>query len=322
MTDGDLPQGTAGPLSFDESVENISHLFEDRATDLSGDDEGKAKGDEPEAGDARLEDPVGEEDEGGSAEQSGGFAGFDAKVRLDDGSVITVGDLARNNLFQRDYTRKTTELAAERETFEAQRSKVGQYAQAMAAERDFFLQVAQHFLPMPPDRSLIETEPRQYMAAKEAYEDSMQLIAQLQMQRQAELARHAEDVAIRSHGHRQGEAQRLFEAMPELKQPGVYKKFWQDAVETMADYGFSEAELNDAADHRLYRAMSDLIRLRRALKRAPDVPGEIEGRPRLFGGGKRQDPKTRISREKQSLAERQRRSGSLEDTIARLENLI
>jgi hypothetical protein len=110
--------------------------------------------------------------------------------------------------------------------------------------------------------------------------------------------------------------------MPELKQPGAYKKFWQDAVETMADYGFSEAELNDASDHRLYRAMSDLTRLRRALKRAPNMPGEIEGRPKLFGGGKRQDPKTRISREKQSLAERQRRSGSLEDTIARLESLI
>jgi hypothetical protein len=323
MTDGDLPQGTAGALSFEESVENISHLFEDQATpDHSGGDEGKAEGDEPEADDARLDDPVGGEDAGGSPGQAGDFATFDAKVQLDDGSVVTVAELARNNLFQRDYTRKTTELAAERETFEAQRSKVGQYAQAIAAERDFFLQVAQHFLPAPPDKSLIETEPRAYMAAKEAYEESMRLIAQLQLQQQAEFARNAEETAVRGHGYRQGEAQRLFEAMPELRKPGAYKKFWADAVETMADYGFSEAELNDASDHRLYRAMSDLIRLRRALKRAPDVRGEIEGRPKLFGGGKRQDPKTRISREKQSLAERQRRSGSLEDTIARLESLI
>jgi hypothetical protein len=150
----------------------------------------------------------------------------------------------------------------------------------------------------------------------------MRLIAELQAQQQAEFARNAEEAAARGQHHRQGEAQRLFQAMPELTKPGAYKKFWQDAVETMADYGFSEAELNEASDHRFYRAMSDLIRLRRALKRAPDMRGEVEARPKLFGGGKRQDPKTRISREKQSLAERQRRSGSLEDTIARLESLI
>jgi hypothetical protein len=163
MTEGDLPQGTA--LSFDESVENISHLFDDRGTpDPAGDDEGRAEGVEPE--DASQEDPVGEQDEDGSQRQE--FAAFDTKVRLDDGSVITVGELARNNLFQRDYTRKTTELAAERETFEAQRSKVGQYAQAMAAERDFFLQVAGSLLPQPPDRALLETQPAAYVAAKEA----------------------------------------------------------------------------------------------------------------------------------------------------------
>jgi hypothetical protein len=321
--------GTAGentPLSFEESVETLTNLDLDDTPDLQEEDEGQegVEGDGPDDATAQDEDPVGEAGQDGSQEVAAGgkFVSQDAKVRLQDGTVITVGELARNNLFQRDYTTKTTELKAERETFNQQRTKVETFAQQIMQEREFFLQAAQQLLPQPPDESLISSEPLEYMAQKAAYERSLGLFQQLQYQHQTGLTRKQEETLGQTQEARKREAERLFETMPELKQPGAYKKFWGEAVETMAEYGFTEAELNDVNDHRMYKAMRDLAKYRRAAARAPKVAEQVQGKPKLISGGKRMDPKGKEVRNRQSLAEQQRRTGSLEDTVKRLESLI
>jgi hypothetical protein len=328
MPDATSPQGTADAtaLSFEESVETLTNLDLDETPDPQEEDEGTEgnEGEGPDEADATGEDPVGEEAQDGSQEVAAGgkFVSQDAKVRLQDGSVITVGELARNNLFQRDYTTKTTEHAKEVETFKAQRTKVETFAQQVLAEREFFLQAAQQLLPQPPDESLITSEPLEYMAQKAAYEKSVGLLQQLQYQHQMGLTRKQEEATGQTQEARKREAEKLFEAMPDLRKPGAYPQFWKEAVETMADYGFTEAELNEVSDHRMYKAMRDLSRLRKALKKAPKVQEQVQAKPKLIAGGKRMDPKAKISRERQSLAEQQRRSGSLEDTVKRLESLI
>lgn len=322
--------GTAGDdsaLSFEQSVETLTNLDLDDTPDLQEDEEGQegAEGDGPDDATAQDEDPVGEADPNGSQEVAAGgkFVSKDAKVRLDDGTVITVGDLARNNLFQRDYTTKTTELKQERDTFEQQRSKVAEFAQTITAEREFFLQAVQQLLPQPPDESLITSEPLEYMAQKAAYERSVGLLQQLQHQHHNGLTRKQQEEQASVQKARLAEAEKMFSAMPELKQPGAYQKFWGETVVTMADYGFTEAELNEVTDHRLYRAMRDLNRLRKAVAKAPKVQEQVQGKPKLISGGKRMDPKAKDTRNRQGLAERQRREGgSIESTLARLESLI
>ena len=325
MPDRDLPQGTAGdePLSFDQGVEDITDILTDPETDLPENDGEKDEAEgtpDAEADDAQDDDPVGEEDENGSGEESSGgrFVSSDAKFRLEDGTVISVGDLARNNLYQRDYTRKTTELKAERETFEAQRSKVGEYAQALAAQRDFLLQASQRLLPQAPDRSLMDSDPIGYMQAKATYDEAMQMLSQIQYAQQAEHGRRTEEQKEKFLEYRRTEARKLLDVLPELKKPETYQRFWNEAVDTMAHYGYSEQELHEASDHRLYRAMHDLVKYRKALKRAPQVQQEVQGKPKLIGGSKRMDPKQKISRERTGRTEQLRKSGSLEAGIAAL----
>lgn len=341
MVDNNLSGAEPGPdvttpQTYNEQVEDLSNLLEDPATDPPEESEdSEAAKTEPET--VEDDDPLGleveaedvgeadAEDEDGSEEpeiKGGRFAPDTAKVTLEDGTVITVAELKRNNLFQRDYTTKTTEHAKEVETFKAQRTKVETFAQQVLAEREFFLQAAQQLLPQPPDESLITSEPLEYMAQKAAYEKSVGLLQQLQYQHQMGLTRKQEEATGQTQEARKREAEKLFEAMPDLRKPGAYPQFWKEAVETMADYGFTEAELNEVSDHRMYKAMRDLSRLRKALKKAPKVQEQVQAKPKLIAGGKRMDPKGKATRDRQSLAEQQRRSGSLEDTVKRLESLI
>lgn len=333
MSNSDLPKGTAddAALSLDDGADAIENLFGDPEADLSEDDqavneadeESDAEGDEPEAedddeADAEEGDDQQEEQDGPSEYASGRFAADNAKVTLDDGTVITVADLKRNNLFQRDYTRKTQELAEDRKNFQQVQQQVDQYALAIAQQRDFLAQAAQQFMPQPPDKAMREYDPLGYQAAKEDYDERVRVLSQIQAQQHhqqqwVEHERQRQDAELR-----QQEAARLFEAMPELKDQKVYRKFWDEAVETVADYGFSAEELDQMLDHRFYKAVRDLAKYRKAKASQPKVKQDLQNRPKLIKGGKRMDPKAKTSREAQAKSERLRRTGRFEDGVAAL----
>jgi hypothetical protein len=323
MPDSDLPQGTAedSTLSFNDGVDAISNLIEDPETDPQDTVEAS---DEAEAGDmsdeAAHEDA--EETDGSEPLKGGRFAPDSAKVTLEDGTVISVAELKRNNLFQRDYTRKTTELKTEREAFAQQKSQLDQNAQSLAQQRDFILSVAQKFIPQPPSRELLNSDPLAFMQAKADYEERMQVFNQLAYQQQAERGRQTEQQAEASTQLRQEESRRLLEAIPEFKDRNVYQSFWNDAVDTMASkYGFTKTEIEETLDHRFYVAMRDLVKYHKALKQAPKVRQEVEKKPQMLSGSRRMDPKAKTSREAQQRAENLRKSGSFDAGVASLMDL-
>ena len=339
MPNSDLPQGTAGDtaLSFDDGVEAISSLFKDPG---DGTSEGKVEAqteaedeaDQPEEGaegeveaNAEEVDPEAEQEDDGSETpyEKGRFASDDAKVTLSDGTVTTVSDLKRNNLFQADYTRKTTELKQEREAFQAERSQVGQVAQSLAQQRDFLLQVAQQVLPKPPERSLMDHDPLGYMQAKAIYDDQMQQVNQLLYQQQAENGRLTQEQEAELAEARRAEYGRLLEVMPELKDRKVYDQFWNEATDTANHYGFTAEEWSAlATDHRLYPAMRDLVKYRKASQQAPKVKEAIQQKPKLMQSGKRMDPKAKTSREVQARSEELRRTGDFDAGVRALMDLI
>ena len=322
MPESDLPQGTAedSTLSFNDGVDAISNLIEDPETDPQDTVEAKDTADSETPDEADAEDA---EDPDGSEPLKGGrFAPDSAKVTLDDGSVITIAELKRNNLFQRDYTRKTTELKTERDAFAQQKSQLDQHAQSLAQQRDFILSAAQKFIPQPPSRELLQSDPLQYMQAKADYEERMQVFNQLAYQQQANSRLTEEQQAEATNQLRQEESKRLLEAIPEFKDRNVYQNFWNDAVETMASkYGFSKTEIEETLDHRFYVAMRDLVKFHKALNKAPQVKQEVEKKPQMISGSRRMDPKAKTSREAQQRAENLRKSGSFDAGVAALMDL-
>lgn len=326
--------GSDDALTFDGGADAISDLLTDPATDLSEEDQGQqeaseeteAEGDQPEveATDEATEEEDPEQEDGPGYE-SGKFAADTANVRLKDGSVISVQDLKRGYLSQSSFTRGTQENAKEREALASQKTEVEQTARALQAQRDFLLQVSQQALPTAPDESLLNQnsasyDPIRYMSEKADYDRKVGALTQLQQYAQAEQARTAQEQQRQQKEVHDREAKLLLDAMPELKKPEAYNKFWSEAVDTMAEYGFSAEEMNATVDHRVYRLYRDLAAYRRARKNIPTVKQAVQSRP-VLTGKKRMDPKAKSSREQQGRSDQLRKSGSFDAGVSALMDL-
>jgi hypothetical protein len=329
--------GNDEPLSFDDGVNALTDLMTDPETDLQEEDQGQdeeateeteAEGEEPEAEETEeaTEEEAKEEEDGSQDEVTGGkFAADTANVRLPDGTVASVQTLKRGYLAQASFTRGTQENAREREALASQKAEFEQNARQLQAQRDLILQVAQKFVPQPPDRSLMDQsspnyDPLRYMQLKDDYEAKVGELSKLEGMTQAEQARMTQEQQKQVKELRDREAKQLLEIMPELKKPEVYNKFWAEAVDAMSEYGFSAEELDGIVDHRFYRAMRDLAAYRRARKNLPAVKQAVQSKP-VLTGKKRMDPKAKSSREHQVRSEQLRRTGDFDAGVRSLMDL-
>lgn len=342
MSEHDLPEGTVNdePRTFNEGVDDITDLLSDPddEPDLSEDDQENEQveseddedleGEEPdEESDGEEEaDPEDEdeeqEDEDGSGEYAGGrFAADNAKVKLDDGTTITVAELKRNNLFQRDYTRKTTELAEQRKEFEQTQQRVNQAAEQLAQHRDFLLRVYQNTMPQPPDPSMMEDNPVGYMQAKDAYERRMAEFNQIRQMQQVEQQRQQAESQQEMQRRLAEEREKLHQVMPELKDPAQFEAFRTDLMKHgTEDYGVTPEELSSIDDHRYLRILSDAIAYRKLKAKAPAARQKLESKPKLKQR-RRMDPKAKTSREAQARQQKLRKSGDFDAGVAALMDL-
>ena len=342
MSDDNLP-GEPGPVddakTFDQSVEDISNLLpDDPETDLIAGDADQATadadddGDEPEIDVSEdVEDEEGDENADGSDEpeiKGGRFAPDTAKVTLEDGTVITVAELKRNNLFQRDYTKKTTELSAEREQITQRASQGDQQAQSLAqlAER---LQVFSHtYLPTPPEpfTGTPDTDPIGYMKHMQATEkynlaysqymaidqERVRLLEAQQREQQAQTAQaiEAEFATLRSKDKFFADATKVRGFLDEATTNGA--EWW----------GLTPERIGRMQTAEEFLILRDAMRYRKALAKAPEVNRQVQAKPAMAKGGKRADPNARVSSDQRARSERLRKNGSLENGVARLMDLI
>lgn len=333
MSDTNPAQAAGGDeaLTEEAGADAISDLLTDPETDLSEEDQGQEEATEeaePEEAEEATEDATEEEpkeEEDGPGYESGKFAADTANVRLKDGTVISVQDLKRGFLSQASFTRGTQENAKEREALASQKAEIEQYARSLQAQRDFLLQASQQFLPQAPDESLLHQnsanyDPIRYMAEKAEYDKRVGSLTQLQQIAQAEQARTTQEQQRQQKDLHDREAKLLLEAMPELKNPEVYGKFWTESVNTMAEYGFSPEEMSASIDHRLYRVYRDLAAYRRARKTLPTVKQAVQSKP-VLTGKKRMDPKAKSSREQQVRSDQLRKTGTFDAGVNALMDL-
>jgi len=324
--------GNDEALSVDDGADAILDLLKDPETDLKVEDQGQdeaddepVEGEEPEAEEATEADEKTEEEDGPEEVTGGKFAADTANVRLKDGTVISVQDLKRGFLSQQSFTRGTQENAKERETLASKQAEVEQHARSLQEQRDLILQVAQQFVPQPPDRSLLDRnspnfDPITYAALKAEYDDRIGVINNLHHASKAEQEKAAKEQERQKSETQAKELQNLLKAMPDLAKPEVQKKFWSEAVETMAEYGFSQEEMNETIDHRVYKVFRDLTAYRKARNRIPAVKETIQSKP-VLTGKKRMDTKEKTSREHQARKEQLRRTGDFDAGVSALMDL-
>jgi hypothetical protein len=344
MSIDNLPGVEPGPVddstkSEAQLVEDIGNLLDDdpETDPVEGKEDQATAGPDDEGEDPDIdvsedvEDEAGADDPDGSQEaeiKGGRFAPDSAKVTLEDGTVITVADLKRNNLFQRDYTKKTTELAAEREQITVRKSQVDQQAQSLAQLAERLTVFSQRYLPQPPEpfTGTPDTDPlgyMRYMQQREQYEQAVgefngvvQGTSQLTEAQQREQDQQASQAWA-------AEAATLVERDKFFADPKKVKAFFEEAVELGGPaWGLTSDEIGALRSHKAFLVLRDALRYRRALAKSGEVNKQVQAKPAVAIGGRRADPKARVTAQKQARSERLRTTGSFEDGVAAIEDLI
>lgn len=325
------------PVTQKQGAADIADLLPD---DLLGEEPDGS--DEDKTAKPDTSDPLGEDDEpeadgktatkeDGPQTGAGQYVSPNAKFKLADGREITVAELARNNLFHDDYSKKTEGVAREREAITKEKAEVAQVSQTVAEERKFLLWFAETYAPQPPQPpqmsarddpvAHLEYQERlgQYNAMAQAYH------SMLNGQKQEEQRKGGETQA-QADARAKTEIGTLWEKIPMLKEPAKAKAFFETLEAGGKEhYGFSQDEIANAikSDHRMGLALRDAIAYRRAKAKAPALQKELAAKPKpVRGSASRTEPQLAAQRTNRLATERLRKSGSMADAVDAIAALI
>lgn len=163
-------------------------------------------------------------------------------------------------LRQSDYTRKTQEVAHERQVVQAAWQQAQQTIEQANRAQQALIQFAQANLGQPPGLELAQVDPQAYLVQRGLYE---QRVAQLQqvVEQGHGLTRHQQALQQQQQAQfleRQNQA--LLAAMPELKETSKRTAFRQQALEVGERYGFQADEIGAIQDHRMLLILRDLAK--------------------------------------------------------------
>jgi len=267
------------PKSYDEQVSGLSNLLSDPVetpdpAKVEVDDEAVSEDDDPdglkEIGAEAVDEPTDDtEDPNGPSEaevKGGRFAPDSAKVKLETGETITIADLKgrvdkRVKEFQRGFTEKTQELAAQRE-------QVNQFAQQLNQARDWLEHVSTKIVPKDPGPWT--GSPDNYVGFlewqqdKAKWDDYQQTYQTFQVLKQTETQQRQAETQQQTQQRLQREAETLKQTYPILKDPVKGPEFLQATARDAQKYfGLSQAELSQTIeDHRLF----DILRQQSLVK--------------------------------------------------------
>lgn len=241
------------------------------------------------------------------------------KVRLSDGSVVTVGDLKRSPLLMADYTRKTQEVAAQRQAIAEQQAQFQSHAQQLQQQREFAINVLQAMMPQEPSQDMMAVDPVGYMQADRAYRERVNQLQRLHAESQAY---HQQQDQARQNARMerlQRENALMLETMPDLKVEQNWNALKSDVQRYAPHYGFEAQDVfANVEDHRTLRIIRDAISWRKSQEARPKAIAKAEGRPPVMRSGTRPTPQAQAARERQAAMERLNRTGSVKDGVAAL----
>ena len=232
-----------------------------------------------------------------------------------DGEKITLGQLKRNNLFQRDYSKKTEQLAQERNALQAEAQKLRSEVEDEFRKRfEFIDQYANRFIPQKPVYD--PADPIGYLEAQQVYEQQMGEWTQLQSMKDQELSQMTEKQQAEAKEWEAEQRNVLFTKVPALKTEDKRKKFLEDVpAVAFAHYGVTPDEFSNLKDGRYLAILHDAIQYRKAVAKSKEVKQQVVTKPKL-NEKQRMNVQGAQERDRMGRFEALRKSGSI-DAAAR-----
>lgn len=216
-------------------------------------------------------------------------------VKQPDGTFkeISIAELRDNHLFQSDYTRKTQELAREKEAFTSHVGQQSQQIQQRFSQLDTLMTVlAQQIEQGPSDAELNRLaveDPAQYVQAKHKRDQQMQAFRQAWEVRAQKEGQENQEKAQERTKKRAEQQKLLSQHMPELSKPEEAQKFEREMTSTLQTAGYSDTEIsafiNGAFDHRQVLIVRDAMKFRAGQKAGEATLKKIKGVPKVSTPG-------------------------------------
>ena len=245
---------------------------------------------------------------------------------------VSLDELVKGYSRQSDYTRKTQELASQRdEMTQLQQQWASEISQAQA-ERQQYIDALGHFVQNSMAgleqfsnvnwEHLRETDPIAFVTKKEEYREAQENVRQAQAQQQIEAEKQQQEVAKMRQLAVQEEHTKLVAAVPEWNDTEKRSKMASELSSYAVNQGFTKEELKQLIDH---RSLIVLMKAQKydALQNSDVKAKKIKNKPKVIRAGKGTNKKSDTAKAKRIASmKRLKESGHVDDSVSLFEDFV
>jgi len=244
---------------------------------------------------------------------------------------VSLDELVKGYSRQSDYTKKTQEIAEERnhmeEALEMARSEVGQiqqereeYVASLQNVIDNSNEHLQQFMNVDWER-LKEESPIEYVTLREDYRDAQDRVQAMFQQQEMVRARQADDAAKQHQTVVASEHQKLAAKLPDWKDQAKRQKIGTQLRDYATSLGYSPQEVGSLVDHR------SLLVLRKAMLYDKANPSKVaskklRNKPKVVSSGAIRDKSSSSKATRRKQMERLRETGHVNDAASLFEDFV
>lgn len=233
----------------------------------------------------------------------------DMIVTLKGGERVPLGELKLGYMRDQDYRHKTQDLANQGRALESMSSRVAATANAVA-------ELVAGQIPDEPSEELRLYDPHAYQREWALHQAGLEQLARVMALADEPSGVVAEIQSAAAEERLTAENAKLLEAFPQTGHDEGRQAFFADAFETARELGFSDEEVREVIDHRLFK-LAHYARLglnaerarAKALQKVTTAPASA---PRV----KAKNQAQRRHRENREAMRRLTRSGLIRDAMA------
>lgn len=258
--------GTA--LDYEEAVSIVSQMMDDVPEDST------------EQTEEHVEEPTTDVDE----QETEAVETPDDQFFDINGEQISLTDLRNGYLRQQDYTRKTQEIAEERRLYRENQRDVNALRQdALQSIEDIKKGLALQFQTMEqPDFDwLAQNDPAEFIRQQHIWQQRENQVRQL-WEAEQHLKQQSADYEAEQHkAALQESRERFISKYPEMRDRAKSEEVFSEMTQFLLDTGYTKEEIQPISDFRIIDILYQIIQLRKAQKKVPEVVAKMEKKPVL-----------------------------------------
>jgi len=262
-----------------------------------------------------------EEVEEDTSEETSSAITDDTKIKLDDGSELSIGEIKKGYLRQADYTKKTQELAAEK-------AQLGTMEQAKVEIRNQSLneigkikhQLATHWKYNFDInwQQLAADDPYEYAQKKEqaaTFESQVQQLAQLETALKQENERIEREAFV---ANQQRAREEIVQKFPEFGNKETATPILKGMTKYLSDNGFSKEEIEGIADSRVLSILYSAYKAQTTAQAVPAAKAAIADKPKISPPVNRPHGNSKTEATRKTFTD----TGTVEDAAAMIMQML